>query len=137
MTSVAAHAGCLPQTAPTPSISVAKDLAVLTGVETETNRLRRQLSSAEQELSEITVRAGEKRIAAAMTENNLSPIKIVQPASIPFETASPSLWLFLAVGSFLSVFAAVGGACLLQMILARRKSRYPNQTLAAIQPLRQ
>jgi uncharacterized protein involved in exopolysaccharide biosynthesis len=105
--------------------SVAKDLVNLSGLEAETNRLKRQLSSAEQELSEVTVRAGEKRIAAAMTEKDLSAIKIAQSASIPFETASQRLGLFLAVGLFLSVLAAIGWACLLEMISVRRKLAQP------------
>ncbi|QPF90264.1 GumC family protein [Bradyrhizobium commune] len=100
--------------------NVAKDLVNLAGLEAETNRLKRQLTSAEQELAEITSRAGEKRIAAAMTENNLSAIKIAQPASIPFETAGRSVWLFLAVGGFLSAVTAVGVACLLQLISTYR-----------------
>lgn len=100
--------------------NVAKDLATLAGLEAETNRLKRQLGTAEQELAEITSRAGEKRIAAAMTENNLSAIKIAQPASVPFETAGRSVWLFLAIGSFLSALIAVGVACALQLISAYR-----------------
>jgi len=97
---------------------VAKDLETLAGLETETSRLKRQLTSAEQELAEVTTRAGEKRIAAAMTEKDLSAIKIAQPASIPFETASQSVWLFLAIGVFLSVWAAVGWTCFLQITSA-------------------
>ncbi|WBL80336.1 Wzz/FepE/Etk N-terminal domain-containing protein [Bradyrhizobium xenonodulans] len=100
--------------------NVAKDLATLAGLESETNRLKRQLGTAEQELAEITSRAGEKRIATAMTENNLSAIKIAQPASVPFETAGRSVWLFLAIGSFLSALIAVGVACALQLISAYR-----------------
>ncbi|MBR0801693.1 hypothetical protein JQ615_40815 [Bradyrhizobium jicamae] len=107
---------------------VAKDLATLAGLEAETNRLKRQLSTAEQELGEITTRAGEKRIAAAMTENNLSAIKIAQPASVPFETSGRSIWLFLAAGSFLSALIAVGVACTLQLISAYR---YPPTYAAA------
>jgi uncharacterized protein involved in exopolysaccharide biosynthesis len=117
----AAHAGELD--------SVAKELESLSGLETETNRLKRQLSSAEQELSEITARAGEKRIAAAMTEKDLSAIKIAQPASIPFETAGQSIWLFLAVASFLSILAAIGCACLLQMISVRRQKPLQSTSL--------
>lgn len=100
--------------------AVANDLASLAGLEAETNRLKRQLAAAEQELAEITSRAGEKRIAAAMTENNLSAIKIAQPASVPFETAGRSVWLFLAIGLFLSLLIAVGLACVLQLISAYR-----------------
>jgi hypothetical protein len=96
--------------------NVAKDLVTLANLEAETNRL----NSAEQELAEITSRAGEKRIAAAMTENNLSAIKIAQSASVPFETAGRSVWLFLAIGSFLSALAGVGVACALQLISAYR-----------------
>lgn len=99
---------------------VAGDLATLAGLEAETNRLKRQLSTAEQELAEVTSRAGEKRIAAAMTENNLSAIKIAQPASVPFETAGRSIWLFLAIGVFLSLLTAVGLACALQLISTYR-----------------
>lgn len=99
---------------------VARDLATLAGLEAETNRLKRQLSTAEQELAEVTSRAGEKRIAAAMTENNLSAIKIAQPASVPFETAGRSIWLFLAIGVFLSLLTAVGLACALQLISSYR-----------------
>ena len=99
---------------------VAKDLATLAGLEAETNRLKRQLSTAEQEMAEITSRAAEKRIAAAMTENNLSVIKIAQPASVPFETAGRSIWLFLAIGFFLSLLIAVGLACVLQLVSAYR-----------------
>ena len=99
---------------------VARDLANLAGLEAETNRLKRQLSAAEQELAEITSRAAEKRIAAAMTENNLSVIKIAQPASVPFETAGRSIWLFLAIGFFLSSLIAVGLACVLQLVSAYR-----------------
>lgn len=100
--------------------NVAKDLVTLARLEAETNRLKRQLSSAEQELAEITSRAGEKRIAAAMTENNLSAIKIAQSASVPFETAGRSVWLFLAIGSFLSALIAVGVACAFQLISTHR-----------------
>ncbi|KJC62746.1 hypothetical protein UP10_00770 [Bradyrhizobium sp. LTSPM299] len=99
---------------------VARDLANLAGLEAETNHLKRQLSAAEQELTEISARAADKRIAAAMTENNLSVIKIAQPASVPFETAGRSIWLFLAIGSFLSFLIAVGLACVLQLISAYR-----------------
>jgi hypothetical protein len=55
-----------------------------------------------------------------MTENNLSAIKIAQSASVPFETAGRSVWLFLAIGSFLSALAGVGVACALQLISAYR-----------------
>jgi len=55
-----------------------------------------------------------------MTENNLSAIKIAQAASVPFETAGRSIWLFLAIGFFLSSLIAVGLTCVLQLISAYR-----------------
>jgi uncharacterized protein involved in exopolysaccharide biosynthesis len=102
--------------------SIETELASLSSVQAEFDRLKREVDQAAKYLEAYNKRAAEAQIDADWdTSEKLASVKVVQRANVPLKPVFPQKVLFIALGLLVGAFAGAGLSVALHNLALKRR----------------